>query len=86
MSVKTVQATKKARVTVTGMYADGVPLYDERAFIADTRVLAHPAVDALKCVEIRIMVPATQAEELADAIRLGETELIIENIPPRVGR
>jgi hypothetical protein len=85
MSVKAVTATKKARVLVTGMYSNGVPLYEERAFVADARVLESP-IPAYRCVEVRLIVPLVEAEELCDAIRLGETELYIENIPPRTSR
>lgn len=76
---------KKARVIVSAMYSNGVPLYEERAFVADSRILKCP-VEAFRVVELRIALPAREAEEFADALRLGETELCIENIPPRVGR
>jgi hypothetical protein len=86
MAIKAITETKKARVLVTGAYANGVPLYQERAFIADVRVLEHPKVSAFRYVDVCLVVPVREAEELADAIRLGETEICIENIPPRVGR
>jgi hypothetical protein len=80
-----VNVQKKARVLVTASYSNGVPLYQERAFVADTRVLQCP-IKAFKAVELTIVMGATEAEEFADALRLGETEICIESIPPRTAR
>lgn len=77
------EVSKKVRVTVNAVYNTGVLLFQEREFIADSRVLQTPS-ECFRCVELRIMVPAREAEEFVNALRQGESELNIQDIPPRM--
>jgi hypothetical protein len=77
------EANKKVRITVNAVYNTGVTLFEEREFIADSRVLQTPS-EYFRCVELRIMVPTREAEEFVNALRQGESELNIQDIPPRM--
>jgi hypothetical protein len=76
-------SNKKVRITVNAVYNTGVPLFEDREFIADSRVLQTPSA-SFRCVELRMMVPAREAEEFSNALRRGEVELVIQDIPPRM--
>jgi hypothetical protein len=75
--------TKKVRLIVNAVYSSGVYLFEEREFVGDSRLLQSPS-SLFRCLEIRIMVPVREAEELATALRTGEVELNIQDIPSRM--
>ncbi|MGB9104476.1 MAG: hypothetical protein WCC59_06960 [Terriglobales bacterium] len=74
-------ANGKIQISVTASYKDGHFLCQEREFVADTMVrgLNEPAFSVL---EIRIVVPSQDAEELVRGLLSGRTELLVEKIPP----
>jgi hypothetical protein len=71
----------KARIAVTAVYANGVTMLNEQEYLGDVAVKKPIPDSATSVIELRVAVPSKCAEELQEALRRGDVELLIENIP-----
>jgi len=76
-----VTANGRVRISVTANYQDGDFLYREREFMAETAVHALQKGE-FAVLEVRLVLPRRDAEELMRSMMSGKTELLIDSISP----
>jgi len=74
-------ANGKTRITISAHYSDGHFLLQEKIFLADT-ILYNLRTSMFSIVELRIVVPAADAEALVRGMISGDAELMIEHMQP----
>ena len=75
------KASGKTRITISAHYNDGHFLLQDKVFLADTLLYSlHTSMFAI--VELRIVVPAADAEALMRGMISGDTELMVQHMQP----
>jgi len=73
----------KVRLVVNGMYRNGVSLFREATFVADSQLLpATATAPNTRVVVLRFAAPAATAEALHQAFQTGDAELNLEGVKP----
>jgi hypothetical protein len=76
-------AEGKIRITITAAYQDGDYLCVDREFIAEALLRAFEKSE-FSLLELRIIAPRGEAEELLRGMVCGKAELLIDSIKPAI--
>jgi len=76
-------AKGKTRITISASYSDGDFLCKDRVYLAETLMRTFQEAN-FSVLELHIVVPSREAEQLMRGILTGETELLIEKMSPLI--
>lgn len=76
-------ALENIKVTVNAVCANGICLCADQVCAAAMRLLLTP-VPAIRVVELRLALPAQQAEDIYWALSQGNVEILIQDIPSKI--